>query len=336
MRNIKRTTSAIIFFSILIFSGCGIFDSGASSKNKYSSQNSIVDETETTGDIVETPSFSPIAGPYTSTQSVSISTGTDQADIYYTLDGSDPSCSGTKYSTSISVSSSKTIRAIACKDGMSDSEIAFAIYTISSGGSTPKAATPIFSPPAGTYTTPKTVTITESTPNTVVRYSTTTTPSCFTGTVYTSPVAINVTSTLKAIACYTSGTGTASDIFSGVYTINNPICGERGQACCYASSSSPGICDSTSDVCSSGICVECGKVGKPCCGLEAGPREDGCYGNSSGNCGSTNACFCGSPKVCTAKYNYGHVCTEDYQCKSESCVPHQGHNDYICSNLVLE
>lgn len=332
-----RTTLALTLSSFIIFSGCGIFDSGSSSKNKYTSQNSSIDENteETEEETVLTPSFLPVAGTYTSTQSVSISTGTDEAEIYYTLDGSNPSCSGTKYSTSISVSSSKTIRAIACKDGMLDSEIAFAMYTIS-GGITPKAATPTFSPGTGTYTSPQTVTITESTPNTVVRYSTITTPTCSNGTVYTSPVAINVTSTLKAIACYTSGTGTSSDIASAVYTINNPICGGRGQSCCYASSSSPGTCDSTSDVCSSGICVECGKVGKPCCGIQAGPREDGCYGNSSGNCGSTNGCFCGSSKICTSKYNDGHVCTEDYQCKSESCVPHQGHNDYICSNLVLQ
>jgi len=85
---------------------------------------------------VATPTFSPAAGTYTSTQSVAISCSTSGATIRYTTDGSTPtSSSGTIYSSSISVSSTKTIKAIAYKSGYANSSVASATYTISSGSS---------------------------------------------------------------------------------------------------------------------------------------------------------------------------------------------------------
>lgn len=72
------------------------------------------------------------AGTYTSAQNVEIKCDTAGADIYYTTDGSEPSKnSGTKYTSAISVSDTTTIKAIAVKDGMTDSSVASARYTIS-------------------------------------------------------------------------------------------------------------------------------------------------------------------------------------------------------------
>ncbi len=45
--------------------------------------------------VVATPQFSPIAGTYSSTQTVSISTTTPSATIYYTTNGSTPTTSST-------------------------------------------------------------------------------------------------------------------------------------------------------------------------------------------------------------------------------------------------
>ncbi|WP_242949364.1 chitobiase/beta-hexosaminidase C-terminal domain-containing protein, partial [Butyrivibrio proteoclasticus] len=72
---------------------------------------------------VATPTFSPEAGTYTGEQSVIISCTTDGAEIYYTTDGSDPSSSSTKYSSAIAVGETTTIKAIAVKDGMTDSSV---------------------------------------------------------------------------------------------------------------------------------------------------------------------------------------------------------------------
>lgn len=78
---------------------------------------------------VATPTFSPTAGTYYSTQSVSLSSTTDGATIYYTTDGSDPDNTDTQYTTPISVSTTTTIKAIAYKTDMDPSTIATAVYT---------------------------------------------------------------------------------------------------------------------------------------------------------------------------------------------------------------
>ena len=79
---------------------------------------------------VATPTFSPVAGTYTSVQNVTIACVTDDATIYYTTNGNDPTTSSTLYTEPIVVAETKTIKAIAVKDGMIDSEIATAAYTI--------------------------------------------------------------------------------------------------------------------------------------------------------------------------------------------------------------
>jgi hypothetical protein len=78
---------------------------------------------------------------------------------------------------------------------------------------------PAFSPVGGTYTTTQSVTITSATSGATIRYTTNgTTPTTTTGTVYSGPVAINSTTTLKAIA-YKTGM-TTSAVTSAAYTIN--------------------------------------------------------------------------------------------------------------------
>ena len=77
-----------------------------------------------------TPTFSVAAGTYTSTQSVELSTETEDATIYYTTDGATPTTSSSVYSSAITVSETQTIKAIAVKDGLDNSSVASATYTI--------------------------------------------------------------------------------------------------------------------------------------------------------------------------------------------------------------
>ena len=79
-----------------------------------------------------TPTFSPIAGTYTSAQNVTISTTTDGASIYYTTDGTAPTGESTKYIAPIAISETTTIKAIAVADGYDNSAVATATYTIQS------------------------------------------------------------------------------------------------------------------------------------------------------------------------------------------------------------
>lgn len=83
-------------------------------------------ETET----CQTPQFSIQTGTYSSSQSVTLTSGTEGASIYYTLDGTDPSTSSTLYTGVINITETTTVKAIAAKEGCEDSEIAEATYTI--------------------------------------------------------------------------------------------------------------------------------------------------------------------------------------------------------------
>ena len=83
---------------------------------------------------VAAPQFSPVAGEYTEAQDVTITCSTSGAKIYYTTNGETPTTGSMEYTAPISVSSNTTIKAIAAKDGMNNSPVVEAIYTILSGG----------------------------------------------------------------------------------------------------------------------------------------------------------------------------------------------------------
>lgn len=79
---------------------------------------------------VATPTFSPVAGTYGSTQSVTVSCATASASMFYTTDGSTPTNASTPVSGAISVASSLTIKVLATKAGYTDSAIGSAAYVI--------------------------------------------------------------------------------------------------------------------------------------------------------------------------------------------------------------
>jgi hypothetical protein len=89
----------------------------------------------TTLPTVATPTFSVATGTYSSSQSITISTATAGATIYYTTDGNVPATSSSKYTSAITVSSSMTLKAIATASGYNSSAVATAAYTISTSSS---------------------------------------------------------------------------------------------------------------------------------------------------------------------------------------------------------
>jgi hypothetical protein len=80
--------------------------------------------------IVAAPTFSPVGGTYIEAQTVEISTATEGADIYYTLDGSDPDMDSEMYDTPIVVSTTTTIKAVAVDGDDNFSSVSSATYTI--------------------------------------------------------------------------------------------------------------------------------------------------------------------------------------------------------------
>ena len=75
------------------------------------------------------PAFSVAAGSYYDAQSVEITCATAGVEIYYTLDGSTPSSTSTKYTSAVAISETKTLKAIAIK-GEYSSSVTEATYTI--------------------------------------------------------------------------------------------------------------------------------------------------------------------------------------------------------------
>ncbi|HTB79344.1 MAG TPA: choice-of-anchor tandem repeat GloVer-containing protein [Opitutaceae bacterium] len=175
-----------------------------------------------------TPTFTPAAGLYSSVQSVAISSVTPGVSIAYTTDGSTPTESGgtvthgALYSGAISVGASCTLSAIAFRSDLTDSAIGTATYSIF----LPTAATPTFSPAAGTYTSVQSVTISSTSSGTSIAYTTDgSTPTESGGTVthgilYSGAVPVGVTTTLKAIAF--GGAFADSGLASAAYVINLP------------------------------------------------------------------------------------------------------------------
>jgi hypothetical protein len=80
------------------------------------------------------PTFSPAAGSYTSSQSVTIS-GPSGATIYYTTNGKPPTTASSVYSGPITVSSNEVVQAIAVESGYTNSEPAQSNYQVQAAGS---------------------------------------------------------------------------------------------------------------------------------------------------------------------------------------------------------
>lgn len=76
---------------------------------------------------LDTPVIAPGAGAYGDDTLISI-TAADGADIYYTLDGSDPTEESTKYAEPFELDSSAVLKAVAVMDGAKNSDTAEASY----------------------------------------------------------------------------------------------------------------------------------------------------------------------------------------------------------------
>jgi len=164
-----------------------------------------------------TPKFSPGAGTYTAAQSVTLSDATAGATILYTLDGSTPTASSTKYTGALTVSQTTTIKAIATASGYANSAVASATYTIN----LPAAATPVIMPAGGTYTAAQSVTMTDATKGAAIYYTTDgSAPSATNGTKYVGALAVKATETIKAIAV-ASGYGNSA-VATAAYTLHVP------------------------------------------------------------------------------------------------------------------
>lgn len=114
-------------------------------------------------EIVAAPTFSLAAGNVAEGTEVSIACATEGATIHYTTDGTDPDANSTVYTDPIVIDKAMTIKAIAVKEGMSNSDIVEAAYKII-------VATPMFDPAPGAVKKGTEVTITCATEGAILMY----------------------------------------------------------------------------------------------------------------------------------------------------------------------
>jgi hypothetical protein len=103
----------------------------------YAAKNTTDDIPSNMPAVVSMPAANPSPGTFSGPVSVTLSTSTPGANIYYTLDGSLPTQSSPLYTGPITISRSATVNAVAVKPGMLRSDMASFTYSITRSSASP-------------------------------------------------------------------------------------------------------------------------------------------------------------------------------------------------------
>jgi len=163
------------------------------------------------------PLFSPPAGVYLEPVSVKITSETERAEIYYTIDGTTPSKESIKYDSEIFVNKNMQLKAIAYSPYNIESDIAEGEYTIKET----KVSKPIFYPEEGEYLKEVNIKIETTTSNTAIYYTVDGSEPDVNSTLYNGDIYINETTVIKAVA-YKNGLE-PSDIVKKTYIIRKNL-----------------------------------------------------------------------------------------------------------------
>ncbi len=182
----------------------------------------VVASTSGLPEAVATPQFNIVGGQYFEEQGVVITCQTIDADIYYTLDGSEPTTASTLYTEPVNITASKTLKAKAFLAGWYASNIRTANYELI-------ASDPEFDLVGGIFYQTQIAGLSSVTDGAVIRYTLDGTDPTELSNEYTVPVAINVSGELRAKVFRTGWT--ASGIVSEEYELKvsipsfNPVAG---------------------------------------------------------------------------------------------------------------
>ncbi len=169
---------------------------------------------------VATPLFKTTGDPSDESQTITITCATTGATIRYTTDGITipTSTTGVIYSAPITITKTTTIKAIAYKSGMADSNVVSYQFTVNN---LPKVMTPVIDPVGGNFNSAQIVKITCTTAGVTIRYTTDgSDPSMTNGYNYSAsaPIIVDSTKTIKAYA-YKDGM-IDSNIVTAVFNIS--------------------------------------------------------------------------------------------------------------------
>ena len=162
------------------------------------------------------PEFSINGGSFNDSQTVSISSKTENTKIYYTLDGSVPDEGAFLYLSPLTLTQSATLKARAFRIDWADSEIHSAEYIFALNDL-------IFTPAPAIYTSPQYVSIhfTDKNEMATIHYTLDGTEPTQQSAVYSEPVLIDTDKTLSALALKTNWEN--STVTSGEYIITGTV-----------------------------------------------------------------------------------------------------------------
>jgi alpha-tubulin suppressor-like RCC1 family protein len=161
---------------------------------------------------VAQPTFTPAGGVFTSAQSITMGTTSPGASIRYTTDGSDPTSNSPAYTSPVPVGTMTTLKAAGFRTAWNPSWTTINAYSFNLG----TLSAPVISPSAGTYVGSVVVTLT-ATSGSTIRYTTNGVDPTTSSTLYTAPVTLTASATLKAKAWKTDWT--VSPTSSTAYTL---------------------------------------------------------------------------------------------------------------------
>jgi hypothetical protein len=162
--------------------------------------------------VAATPAASPSSSStYSAPFSVMLTDATAGAAIYYTTNATTPTTSSTLYTAPFTIKPNTEVQAIAVASGYTNSAVIVANYYA------PTTAMPTFSTAGGSYSTPQTVTLSDTTSGAVIYYTTNGASPTNSSTRYTGPITVSATETIRAIAV-ASGYN-ASAAATTVYTL---------------------------------------------------------------------------------------------------------------------
>jgi hypothetical protein len=144
---------------------------------------------------VSRPVMIPPGGTYNSPQQVAMTCSTANSTIYYTLNGSTPTTSSTRYTGPINVSANTTIRAFATSSsGLDPSGVQVSEYRIVN-----QVSTPVISPAGGLFSSATPVTLTCPTSGASIYFTLDGSTPTTSSSLYTGSLTISSSATVKAI-----------------------------------------------------------------------------------------------------------------------------------------
>lgn len=191
------TTASTLYTGPITINTTGIVEAIAVDPGYTQSPTSAKAYTYSVLPVAAAPVFNLAGGTYHSPQMLTITDTTPGAAIHYTTNGTTPTAGSTLYTGPITIASTETVEAVAIATGYSPSPIGSKAYSYLPY---PPATAPSFSLAGGTYNTPQTLTLTDSTPGATIFYTTNGTTPTSNSTPYIGKITVASTELVKAVA----------------------------------------------------------------------------------------------------------------------------------------